>query len=181
MGAPALKTHRSAVVAIPPREVWEPVQALRRRHDPQMARWMPHVTLLYPFRPERLFAAAQPRLAAACARIAPFDVTLREPRCFAHRGERFTLWLAPEPADPWDRLQAALQAAFPDCDDVARFAAGFTPHLSVGRVRGRGALARVLDELRAGWRPLPFRLDAVSLIARPEDGPFAEVARFPLG
>ena len=43
------KTHTTAVVLIPPEEVWEPIQALRRAHDRNFDRWMPHITLLYPF------------------------------------------------------------------------------------------------------------------------------------
>ena len=39
------KTHQSAVVLIPPREVWAPIQAIRREHDRHLRRWMPHVTL----------------------------------------------------------------------------------------------------------------------------------------
>lgn len=38
------KTHRTAVVAMPPPEVWEPIQAIRRQHDRNVQRWMPHIT-----------------------------------------------------------------------------------------------------------------------------------------
>ena len=46
-----VKTHHTAVVAMPPPEVWEPIQAIRRQHDRNVHRWMPHITLLYPFMP----------------------------------------------------------------------------------------------------------------------------------
>src|SRR4051812_31067998 len=94
---------------------------------------MPHVNLLYPFYPPERFDDTVPRLAAACARIAPVTVTPAEVRFFQHSSRKATLGLAPEPKDDLVRLQAALQAACPDCDDLARFAAGFTPHLSVGQ------------------------------------------------
>jgi len=45
----AAKSHRTAIAAIPPPECWEPIQAIRRVHDRQIGRWMPHVNLLYPF------------------------------------------------------------------------------------------------------------------------------------
>ena len=54
------RSNYAAVVLIPPLEVWEPVQAIRRAHDRQYHRWMPHVTLVYPFRPRRLFEEVEP-------------------------------------------------------------------------------------------------------------------------
>jgi hypothetical protein len=68
--------HGAAVVIIPPPEVWKPIQAIRRQHDRQFHRWMPHVNLLYPFYPPERFANVLPRLADACAQIAPLVVTL---------------------------------------------------------------------------------------------------------
>jgi 2'-5' RNA ligase len=122
-------THHSAVVLIPPEEVWGPIQAVRREHDRQFRRWMPHVTLLYPFLPREAFGEAAPLLERACAGIAPFRVTLREFRGFRHRGRRCTLWLAPEPVDPLLGLFATLARAFPECAAAPKLP--FEPHLSV--------------------------------------------------
>jgi 2'-5' RNA ligase len=107
------KTHHTAVAVVPPEGVWEPIQAIRRRHDRQIRRWRPHVNLLYPFRPRPDFAAAAELLANACAAIEPFRVALAEFRFFRHGSGRCTLWLAPEPAEKLRRLQPVLQAAFP--------------------------------------------------------------------
>jgi 2'-5' RNA ligase superfamily len=49
------KTHQTAVVLIPPEAVWPPIQALRQQYDRHVRRWMPHITLLYPFRPREEF------------------------------------------------------------------------------------------------------------------------------
>jgi len=127
------KTHRAAVAVIPSHEVWRPIQAIRERHDRQFRPWMPHVNLLYPFYPSEQFDQALPRLVDACAKIAPLVVTLAEFRFFLHSSRKATLWLAPEPKEDLIRLQAALQAACPDCDDLSRSAHGFTPHLSIGQ------------------------------------------------
>ena len=156
-------THHSAVVLIPPEEAWTPVQAIRREHDRQFRRWMPHVTLLYPFLPREAFGAAIPALERACAGIAPFRVTLREFRNFAHRGRRCTLWLAPEPVEPLLALFAALARAFPECAAAPKLP--FEPHLSVGQT-GRGELERLTQQLQAQWQPLTFEAVAASLIWR---------------
>lgn len=177
------KTHKTAVVLIPPEEVWGPIQAIRRAHDRQVRRWMPHVTLLSPFRPAEAFASVAPALEAAAAGVQPFDVTLAELRWFRHGRGRFTMWLAPEPAERLVALQTALQEAVPDCDDVSRHAGGFVPHLSVGQAPGRSALEEIVGALRSDWRPVRFRASEVSLIHRgdPPDDVFRVASTIPLG
>jgi 2'-5' RNA ligase len=162
------KTHATAVVLIPPAERCEPIQAIRRVHDRQVRRWMPHITLLYPFVPREQFDEAAAKVTAVGAGIEPFEVRLADFRSFHHGGKSHTMWLAPEPPAPLVRLQAALRAAFPHCDDVSRYPQGFTPHLSVGQARGRDRLQSVLAELQRAWTPLTFRTCGVSLIWRGE-------------
>lgn len=171
-------THHSAVVLIPPRETWEPIQVIRSKHDRQFRRWMPHLTLLYPFLPREAFPEAMPLLERACAGIAPFKVTLREFRGFRHRGRRCTLWLAPEPVDPLLGLFAALARAFPEAASSPKLP--FEPHLSVGQT-GRGELEALRGELQAAWQPITFEAVAASLIWRhdPPDDAFRVEHEFP--
>lgn len=168
-----MKTQHAAVVVIPPPDVWEPIQAIRHRYDRHAQRWMPHVTLLYPFRPRAMFDEAEPALRRACAMMPRFGATLDELRFFAHGRGGFTLWLAPEPAASFARLQGALQEQFPDCDDVSRHGSGFVPHLSVGQAVGRAQLKERLAELQGGWRRLAFDVPAIALIWREGEEPFA--------
>jgi 2'-5' RNA ligase len=176
-----MKTHHAAVVAIPGRDLWEPIQSIRRRYDRHYERWMPHVTLLYPFWPRTTFDRAEPALRAACAPLARFRATLADFRHFAHGRDRFTLWLAPEPGEPFARLQAALQAKFPDCDEVSRHGSGFVPHLSVGQATGPAELEARLREVRTGWRPITFEVASIALLFREREGPFAVDRTLPLG
>jgi 2'-5' RNA ligase len=175
-------THESALVLVPPREVWGPIQAIRKAYDRQFRRWMPHVTLLYPFLPRAALPAAIPAAAAALAPVAPFEVLLRRFDVFRHRGGSCTLWLAPEPRERLAALQAALVRRFPECDATGRFAGGFTPHLSVGQARGDLALGRLEHEVEA-FAPLSFVAAQVTIIVR--DAPPADVfrtyAEVPLG
>jgi 2'-5' RNA ligase len=175
------KTHHTAVAVVPPEEAGEPIQAIRRRHDRQIHRWPPHGNLLYPFRHEAEFPALAPALLAACAAVAPIPVSLGEFRYFRHGSGRCTLWLAPEPGEALLRLQAALQSAFPDCNDLSRLPTGFTPHLSVGQFPTLRDCERTREQLRAGWRPITFLLNDVGLLARDPDGPFRMTRRLILG
>ncbi len=51
------------------------------------------------------------------------------------------------------RLQQAIQSIFPDCNDLSRFSAGYTPHLSVGQFNTIAACQKVAAELQAAWHP----------------------------
>jgi 2'-5' RNA ligase len=160
------KTHTTAVVLIPPEQLWEPIQAIRQVHDRHIRRWMPHITLLYPFRPRDDFAGLADRFAVVCANLEAFRVDLGEIRFFRHRRESFTLWLAPEPREALVRLQTMLASIVPDCDDVTRDRNGFTPHLSIGQARGQRQMLTLQETLQAAWQPITFIAQAISLIWR---------------
>lgn len=166
------KTHHTSVVVIPPQDVWEPIQAIRRQHDRQIHRWMPHINLLYPFVPRQHFATALPLLSAACQQVPAFEVTLTRLQSFRHASGRGTIWLVPEPHAAFVQLQATLQAAFPDYCEQSRFAGGFTPHLSLGQVASRRDLQPLLTALQTLWQPVRFALEAVALIWRDANTPF---------
>jgi 2'-5' RNA ligase len=161
-----LKTHKAAAVLIPPQEVWPAIQDIRRLHDRQYRRWMPHVMLLYPFHRYDQFDRLAGPLGEACRAVEPFGVNLEYVRCFAHGSGSYTIFLAPEPAEPLKRLQEVLISVVPDCDDVRRYAGGFTPHLSLGQARDRHELKALLRALQASWREVAFQAQAVSLIWR---------------
>ena len=161
------KTHHTAVVLIPPAAVWPPLQAIRQRHDRHACRWvMPHITLLYPFRPRQEFSAVAEQLAVVCRTLEPFPLLLRELRYFDHGRGSYTLWLVPEPMEAVQQLQAALQNVVPDCDDVCRYAGGFTPHLSLAQAQGQAMRQRLQDTLQGTWQPLSFMVEAIQLIWR---------------
>lgn len=113
-------------------------------------------------------------------RSPPFLVTLSEFRHFSHPSGSATLWLAPEPREELVRLQEALQAACPECDDLSRFAAGFTPHLSVGQAGSVREARKLLDAWQAAWTPIRFELVSVAVLKRGPDPPFEIAHSIPL-
>jgi 2'-5' RNA ligase len=165
-----MRSHRSALTILPPPALWDPIQALRRDHDRKLERWMPHVHLLYPFRPDGRALEVEPLLRDLASRCEPFDTRLEEVHVFQHRRELHSIWIAPEPREEIDALHEQVRALFPDCLDVTRHENGFTPHLSVGQARGEGELARVLADVRRRWRPLHVRVDRISWVVRPPAG-----------
>lgn len=178
------KTHTTAIVIIPPGSVQEPIQEIRRRHDRKMRRWMPHVTLIYPFRRPGEFDALEGPLAAACRAIEAFRLELSRFHHFRHGRGRFTLWLAPEPDGPLRDLQGVLEEVVPDCRDQSQHAGGFTPHLSVGQFRGpEPALLELERTLQERWTPIAFPVGQIEVIRRgePPDDIFRIDRSIPLG
>jgi len=160
------KSHKAAVVIIPPEEAWDPIQQIRRRHDRNLGRWMPHITLLYPFRPREVFEEISGQLGDVCSSVEDFEIELRSFDFFVHSPGSTTMWLVPEPKDRLCALQNALQNAFPDCNDVSRHEGGYTPHLSVGQAGPvRNALG-ILHGLERSWFPIRFPASKLSLIYR---------------
>jgi 2'-5' RNA ligase len=178
-----VKTHCTAVVLIPPLEVWEPIQGIRRRYDRQFKRWMPHITLLYPFRPMERFEEVRPAIEDCCARMERFDLTLRTLDSFEHACRNYTMWLAPEPAEPVVALQSALLECAPDCNDVNLHSGGFLPHLSIGQAHSARELEDRMRRIRSAFEPIRFTAAEIALIRRGPDraDPFQVDRLIPFG
>ena len=161
----AALTHTTAIVVVPPRESWAVIQPIRQKHDRKARRWMPHITLIYPFLSEDDFPALHVPLKAAVSRLPGFDVTLVEFKTFRHRRENYTVWLQPEPPEPLVELQAALLKASSGQSNPSS-GKRFQPHLSVGQVQGKERMNCLVEELQAAWQPMTFRVDRVSFIWR---------------
>ena len=173
------KTYTTAVVLIPPENVQPPIQAIRRIHDRNFERWMPHITLLYPFAERSDFTEITPALAKAAQQAPPFSVELTRFDAFRHR-KSCTMFLVPKPEDGIIRLHSVLLQHLPDYDDTARFAGGFHPHLSVGQFQHR-SLQTEQQRLQTEWQPIACEMKAISLIYRsPEtDDRFVVAEQFP--
>jgi 2'-5' RNA ligase len=143
---------------------------------------MPHITLLYPFRPRTGWGALLEQIEEACRRLTPFRVKLSGLRTFRHR-ESYTIWLAPEPKDALVALQTALWQVVPDCDDTGRYRTGFTPHLSVGQTEGHERTQAIVSDLQSEWAPIQFKASQIQLIWRnePPDDVFRIGHRIRLG
>ena len=158
------KTHKTAVVLIPRVPVQPSIQEIRERHDRNFLRWMPHITLVYPFVPREHFGAVLPMLARVAAEMSVFSVLFSEFGLFRHR-RWSTLFLEPTPPAEIGRLHNLLVGAFPDYADTGRFRGGFRPHLSVGQFPKESAESE-RNRLGGAWCPVDCAFEEMSLIYR---------------
>jgi 2'-5' RNA ligase len=165
---------RSAlIVAVPEAEA--AVGEWRRRYDTARLGIPAHVTLLFPFVPaeeldERLvddlreLFSAEPSITFVLTRLAEFPDE--------------TIWLAPEPAEPFRRLTELIVESYPDYPPYEGIHDEVIPHLTVA---SRDASLRA--ELEAAVSPhLPIAAEAreVVLLAEDDKGFWRARERFPL-
>ncbi|WPB79650.1 poly(A) polymerase [Archangium violaceum] len=177
--------RQSCLVIVPPEEMWAPIQALRAVHDSKFERWMPHVTLLFPFVPEDSFGEAEALITEALQGIEPFEVMLSGFGYFEHSSD-VTAWLRPDdrPHGALEALHAALEKVFPKGEARGREPEfDFTPHLTVGQLPRAPAatIRRTLATWERDWRPIRFEVGDVCLTSKRGDGPFEIRRRVPLG
>ena len=155
------------------------VSALRRLHDPVATRGVPaHVTVLFPFLgPEHLDDRSLAGVRALAAAHEPFDFELQ-------RIDEFpgTVWLAPEPPEPFRALTREAAIRFPDHPPYSGLFPDIVPHLTVGH-----ADPETIPELRAEVKrtingQLPVASTARTLALWSHEGEeWRRYAAFPLG
>jgi len=152
----------------------------RRRHDTSAAAGVPpHITLLYPFAPpERIDPAMLAGLHALFATLPPVHLTLAGICAFPN-----VLYLAPEPAAPFDRMIAALRARYPELPPYGGTIADPIPHLTVADTSDRAAFDSVVDDFVAeAASALPVRcvVRDIRLIAQDVAGRWQPLSTFAL-
>ncbi|RHY33459.1 hypothetical protein DYB32_001638 [Aphanomyces invadans] len=121
------------------------VQGIRHHHDKSFDRWPPHINLVYPF-----LANPSTQIDAILARVAAaVEATFPAVHHFVHSKKSATIFLDPDNESTRPQLQAiqaAVQAAFPECNHDTR---PFVPHLTLGQTGGSNqaiaSLTRLID------------------------------------
>ena len=160
------KVYTSAVAIIPPEKKWDPIQEIRKVHDRQINRWMPHITLIYPFRPDFEYPDLEKKFLEASKQIVSFEIVLTNFKYFNHGHQKYTMWLDPEPSELVVNLQAELLKIVPDCNDVNNYNYAFTPHLSVGQFNRRKVLEQKMREFQNSWIPIEYEVKEIYFICR---------------
>jgi 2'-5' RNA ligase len=156
------------------------VQAARKAlRDKGLYRWPPHMNLLYPFVAPAHFGAAAALLASSLEALAtPPVITLDALACFGgrSRGVLYACCSSTEDTEALQRMQEALQASMPYCDDQQRKNEGgkrgsFTPHMTLSHFSSREEAEAAKALLAPTWQPLTFSCaQAIHLMYREGGG-----------
>lgn len=160
-----MQTYNTALVIIPPEEIWEPIQEIRREYDRKIRRWMPHITLLYPFLPVEQFSQVNEFLSQLVGTFRHMEVSLTDVRYFRLGNENYKLWLSVQPYRDVKIFYRTLVDAM-EKEYMEDYEKDFVPHLSIGQARGPKKLSHICEKVRGIWKPVQFTITQVSLVSR---------------
>lgn len=176
------KTVKSALVIIPPTELWGEIQKIRSVHDKAYKRWAPHINLMYPFLYEEDISKYIPALTEELSTISPFKVTFGKGSfgSFDH-SKSSTVWLGPSQVHKFVDLEKRLVKIIPQCNDLLEYSEdGYIPHLSLAQTN-KSYAERFKNKLAATWEPCSFVVDALYVLTRDGEDPFTISWVLPLG
>ena len=153
----------SALVALVP-EAESLVETFRNRYDPAAAIGVPaHVTILYPFKPPSEFTNdTMADLQELFATTPSFPVSFSETRRFPN-----VLYLAPNPAEPFQKLIKKIGVRFPETPPYGGAFAEVIPHLTIAQLdddQRLNEIAADFNKAAKGKLPIRARIDTIALI-----------------
>jgi len=136
-----------------------------------------HVTVISPFvAPDLIDDGVIGGLAAAVGSVRAFEVTFARVAWFG----RTVLWLAPDPAEPFRALTAAVWHRFPGCPPYGGAHPDLVPHLTIGTDRPAEVLESAARAVEPGL-PITASVTAATLMhGSTEPGSWRTVAELPL-
>jgi 2'-5' RNA ligase len=170
-------TQTALIVPVP--EAEEAVGPFRASLDTAASWGVPaHVTVLYPFlAPERINDQVLSAVGETVAAVPRFDLTFTHIEWFGDA----VVWLAPEPADPFRSLTAAVWERFPETPPYAGVHTDSMPHLTIGHDVATHLLKQAAEVVSA-YLPIRAAVEAVRLISgSQEPDSWHTVQEFPLG
>ena len=141
------------------------VRSFRDRYDPAAKAGMPaHITLLYPFKsPNEIDGLVLDTLRDCFSRFQPLKFSLMTINQFP--GE--TLYLAPEPDEPFRKLTLAIWRCYPETPPYGGRYSTVVPHLTAAHFvgeQGLGVVARELEQAAQGRLPIQGHAAEVALM-----------------
>lgn len=166
-------SESAVVVTVPEAEAV--VGEWRGRHTHDAPLGMPaHVTVLYPFVPPERLAEAEQRLAEIVAAAPSFELLFARTARFPD-----VLYLAPDPAEPFAALTAAIAAAWPEHPPYEGAHETVIPHLTLAESEDPSLLDRIAAEVEPRL-PIETQVQEASLFVEDAEGRWKEHRRLPL-
>jgi 2'-5' RNA ligase len=155
----------TALVIIPPEEISAVIIGWHRLYYPFHTTVPPHITLAFPFMPEKEWEHNYSALENCLNKFKAFTITLRELAVFT--GSQCVLWLKPEDSGNLVRIHTALAETFPDYFVALEFK--FIPHITIGFFDSEELMYEAKTKISSEMRPLHFLVDELVYMVCDED------------
>ena len=155
-------SYKTALVFIPPSKLWEPIQNIRKEYDENFRRWMPHITLIYPFLPVEKFPSIYEKLSVICQKQKPFSIHFDKFGFFSQR-KRNVVWFAPSLRKPFIDLQHLLVESMPQLSQKKK---EFCPHMTMAHISQKEKTEEMIEKFTQELPPFSCTFDKISLIHR---------------
>jgi 2'-5' RNA ligase len=155
------------VIPVPEAELSVGAWRLRHASDAADGMWA-HVTLIYPFRDSaRIDAEAVQGIASVVTSFVSFPFTLTTVEYF--RSPLLVVYLAPEPAEPFQELTRAFARMFPDAPPYEGVFDEIVPHVTVADENDPKVLATIEAEV-GSYLPIKAIAREVELVEHAPQG-----------
>ena len=162
------KVFHTALVIIPPSELWLQIQNIRKIHDPAYDRWMPHINMLFPFIPPDEFEIFTEKMNEIFKDFDKFSVKFSGLGHFEH-AKKAVLW-----ADPISK-NGEIKEIYKRIVKEVNFLDGgreFTPHMTLGQF-DKYAIEKKKEDFSKEWKEIEFEVQEIHLIQRDgQNSPF---------
>jgi poly(A) polymerase len=147
----------TGLIILPPPEVRTEVDMWRRIFKAYQGSMTPHITIVYPFVPQKIWEASRRATVDTLRNIHPFKVKLRELGAFIH--DESVLWLKPEDGDKLLKIRAKIQQIFSTHMPASSLA--YVPHLTLGFFKSVQELHKARKTVQKQIEPLEFTVDKI--------------------
>mmetsp|Transcript_57447 Transcript_57447/g.65540 ORF Transcript_57447/g.65540 Transcript_57447/m.65540 type:complete len:183 (+) Transcript_57447:1539-2087(+) len=159
----------TALMLMPPKDKWDQIQAIRKVHDKQIHRWMPHINFLFPFVHPKHFDEVADKLQEKLATFPSFDLTFEKLDCFINKSQ--CIGFTDPATEPTTALNDLLQQILTVVPFHSKKTDDFHPHLTLGQFKGEPAVRKFIDEQE--WTPINFKVTEIYMIHRDgKEAPF---------
>jgi len=158
---------RSAIIIKPPDELIAQIQEIRKQHDKDYKRWMPHIKLVYPFVDEKEFLSIKSKIVEAVSFVPPFEITMNKFSSVI-RGQGAHIVLKTQPVQAVRDLQQAFKNVFSGVNLSSR---DIHPHLTVAQTQ-KDKVPAFIQQITKGYNAIKWEVNEVCIVSRELDGDF---------
>jgi poly(A) polymerase len=162
----APKKGETGLVVVPPPEIRNEINMWRRVFKAYTSQITPHITIIFPFVPDAVWAGKRSDVVKALKNIHPFRIKMRELGSFIH--DESVLWLKPESGRNLKRIHSRMHEIF--AVQISPSTLAYVPHLTLGSFNRVEDLLGARAIVQKRLKPLQFTVDRIIYAIFEEEG-----------